>query len=717
MEHIKSLDEVSIIAGVLRDISAKHDDWLKPREARNTEKVLRDRVTREGLSFLTIALPRLGKAFDKALSCTEPMVFEGFVAYRGNDNISHNFPSFLGELFRRVLDQHGTVLPSPCFVCVRYIRQLLYCFYKYDLPYADSLNQDVIARFVRTEQEVRSYNEKFKTYREKAFPEFKTRCGHTPYSPEPDSSCATDSTHPSAKEEQPRPVLDQVNDGSTAYLRPLTRQEGGLSATDALILSRAQLLLHRLFEDVNLRDIKPRHGPGTVSTKEVGPDKYMFRSVPKRLTDVYPWDSHFCASLGHASDCQRHGFYPVDNEEPYARVCLVPKDSRGPRLISCEPLAFQWIQQGIRRVLYEHVERHRLTRWNVFFTNQQPNQFGALLGSKTGAYATLDLKDASDRVGLELVRLLFPGTVLPFLEAARSIGTELPDGSKILLGKFAPMGSALCFPVMALTIWALLSAGAEDTDTRESILVYGDDVIVPTAYAAKAIETLEAFGLKANLDKCCIKGSFRESCGVDAFNGHNVTPLRIRKLIPSLKQSPKKLRSRPEVYLSWLAYASRLWNDGYYEAYTLVANHLLKVYGQIPCRDQVVNDFARGRGLSVSESNNAVDSAALLSLPWLPIPLKLPSRWNQRLQRREVLTWGVVCSPVKGWFPGWCKLLRFFTEWTPTPLLRSINDESFLIAEALRNWRQSDMPASSKWSSDTYTARRSIVLARRWRSC
>jgi hypothetical protein len=56
--------------------------------------------------------------------------------------------------------------------------------------------------------------------------------------------------------------------------------------------------------------------------------------------------------------------------------------------------------------------------------------------------------------------------------------------------------------------------------------VFGDDILVPTAIAPSVMEDLETFGLRVNRLKTFVHGHFRESCGVDAFNGINVTPVR-----------------------------------------------------------------------------------------------------------------------------------------------------------------------------------------------
>jgi hypothetical protein len=56
--------------------------------------------------------------------------------------------------------------------------------------------------------------------------------------------------------------------------------------------------------------------------------------------------------------------------------------------------------------------------------------------------------------------------------------------------------------------------------------VFGDDIIVPSECAEFVIDDLESFGLLVNRTKSFWRGAFRESCGVDAYNGVDVTPVR-----------------------------------------------------------------------------------------------------------------------------------------------------------------------------------------------
>jgi hypothetical protein len=582
----KSLEVVlNLICQVLHDALASHG--VNTRAISNTLQKVRDRTGCEGLAFLTKSLPKLGKCLDEALSTNKPLTrsMHGWKAMRGSE-----LPLFCGELFSGVFDKFGQVLPSPDAKCVRSLRTILRLFYKYKTPYCSAQEQVVVDQFISADRSLEDSDRSIDTI-----------------------SRRLDLTYALNKR---------------AYLRRIRNPVEDLH----LVLRDARFLLSDLFAHYDPLDIVPRHGPGTVSTKERLRDKFRWTNVSSKLTDLWPLDAYFYASNGHVCDAYKD-FASLSSATLPARVILVPKDSRGPRLISCEPVDFQWIQQGLQKSLYDLVEHHWLTKFNVFFTNQEPNRFGALLGSSNGRYVTLDLKEASDRVSLKLVTELFPEHVKRALVAARTEQTRLPDGSLMNLRKFAPMGSAICFPILALTIWSILSAGAPDLDTRESILVYGDDVIVPSSFAASAITLLESFGLLVNRSKSCLSGFFRESCGMDAFQGVCVTPVRISAL---WQESP-----HPDAYDSWISYANSFFERSWFRSYNYIVEELEHIYGSIPTRDM---------GLTCPSL------AGPTNLRWFK------TRVNSALQKVEYRVRVTESLKERYIDTGWIELLRYFTE-------------------------------------------------------
>jgi hypothetical protein len=630
MDTKKSLDEVVLIATLLRDVSKSHGAVFNSNDAEKTLQKVRKRVDKEGFGFLAKSLPKLGKALDKALTGI-PLDATSCGFEPAPDS---KLPVFLGELFNRILDKSGMPLDYPCVESVRDVRQILYLFYKYELPYTAEQTSEVVQKFEKTDADLSQLNCTFNEVR---------RCWE----------------------------LDPTGTARERKMKKL--------ASWTRVGREARILLARLLASFDPKDIIPRHGPGAVSTKEKLWEKYQWRNVSAKLAQEYPLDEYFIPSLGALADNPKLFESWGDVDLP-ARVVLVPKDSRGPRLISCEPVDFQWVQQGISRRLVAHTEDHWLTKHNVFFTDQGPNQRGALLGSLHGQYATLDLNEASDRVSLGLVELLWPDNIARCLMAARSSATRLPDGRLMKLNKFAPMGSSLCFPVMALTIWAILTAGVEDKDTRESILVYGDDVIVRQHYAANAIERLESFGLKVNRDKSCTSGFFRESCGVEALKGSNVTPLRIRTVWSSIPS--------PESYLSWITYANSLRVRGYVESYDYVVACLHELYGAIP----EIGTVPEG-------------TPALLYVDEPNRPQR--SRVNFFLQKRELYVRLVKAPKVRKVLDGWSMLLRFFTE-----AAGSVDSEHVPWGGA----EDSPFGYRRRWRSlSEYTRPRTLKFVRGWR--
>jgi len=633
----KSLDELELIAALLHDAHSRFGDVFNTRSLRNTLKMCLRRYRLEGLGFLTKTLPRLGKHFDLVLSGESELNPNsvGFAAIRGS-----KLPRFLGELFSLVFTPDGVLLPNPDASCVCMIRDILLAFYKLKVPYQEVQEQEVIEAFKQAEIDLSNLDPYFA----------EMHSGYLPY-------C--------------RNRHKLKND-----FRRVKRLKSNSMLERLAIVRSARKALHELFSHFDPTDIVPSHGPGTVSTKETLWEKFQWTNVSRRITEMYPFDAYFCASQGHVCDTWS-GFSAVTEEDHPARVILVPKDSRGPRLISCEPVDFQWVQQGLSRAIVRGVESHPISRWNVFFTDQEPNKRGALLGSSTGRYATLDLKEASDRVHLELVRLLFPRNLFSYLDACRSTSTVLPNGKILKLRKYAPMGSALCFPIMALTIWSLLTAAAPDADTRESILVYGDDVIVPTAFAARAMTILELFGLKINRSKSCTKGFFRESCGTDAFKGVKVTPVRFRTV---WDESP-----RPDIYTSYIAYANAYWDRQYFNVHEYIVSRLTAIYGPIPSIDMNLSCPSL-KGVSAEYG-------------------MFRSRYNKNLQKRQFFVRDVTSPSVNHRIDGWSMLLRYFTE-----AQKPRSDSSDRHSDGRQTF-ESDEP----FSVSRYTRRRTSKLVRRWR--
>lgn len=201
-----------------------------------------------------------------------------------------------------------------------------------------------------------------------------------------------------------------------------------------------------------------------------------------------------------------------------------------------------YLQQGVWRALVEFIHDSAHLSDHIRFDKQEYNAQLAVESSASHRYATIDLSSASDTVTLTLVKAVFRGTPLyPYLVALRSRTAELPSGKVLELEKYAPMGSALCFPVETL----IFSCAVEYTVRRAQRThlgyfpkwrVYGDDIIVQDPLFEDTLLTLGGLGFITNHSKSFdSRARFRESCGGEGYDGYEVTPMKISRRFYSVR--------------------------------------------------------------------------------------------------------------------------------------------------------------------------------------
>jgi len=347
----------------------------------------------------------------------------------------------------------------------------------------------------------------------------------------------------------------------------------------------SDMLFGRIFTQVD-RDVYsgryvPRHGPGSTADGLKGNQKFMQVVWTERLEQ---------SGLAAGENLLPNwSFYDqlagVDFLEPGAevpvKVTLVPKTLKTPRVIAMEPTCMQYMQQAVLQRLLAHLGKDDFLARVVGFDDQVPNQELARRGSIDNRTATLDLSDASDRVSNQLVRAMLQKWphLSGAVDASRSRRAELPDGGVIRLAKFASMGSALCFPVEAMVFTTLIFMGIQRSlntslcrsdlhGYSDSVRVYGDDLIVPVDHVPSVVNLLEHFGARVGADKSFWTGRFRESCGREYFNGHDISIIRVRQGFPTQRKNVEEVVSlvslRNQLYLSGYWQTAR-WLDGILE--------------------------------------------------------------------------------------------------------------------------------------------------------
>lgn len=344
------------------------------------------------------------------------------------------------------------------------------------------------------------------------------------------------------------------------------------------------LLEEGFMRAIDDESILPRHGPGATADKAWANQKYRGREFYKRWDTIFSWEELYGFSTVHQSN--RESQEPRD--ELPVKVVSVPKTMKTSRIICVEPTAMQYAQQLTSARLISAIHAARLYK-HLNFHDQRPNQEAARVGSVLGNLATLDLSEASDRVSSKLVSLVFrhSPTLLRHLNGCRSTRAVL-RGETIHLRKYASMGSALTFPVEALCFLMICIAAVCDErrafrrngrpvslrafeECRKNILVFGDDLIVPTDSVVKVNEYLGSFGLKVNSKKSFSTGDFRESCGHDYFRGVLITPTYVRR-------DPPRSHKDSDKFVSWVQMSNRFYKAGLWHVASKVREFIDKMY-------------------------------------------------------------------------------------------------------------------------------------------
>lgn len=484
MEKLKSLAQYSALLINMHDCSV-------PISKKDREVFFR-RLETQGLPFLTKLMPSLGKALDASFNTGVLDIPFGFQTSKKN-GLPLLFNSTWAVLYNKDLTLRYDTDELSRVAAVKFIRQISFLSYKLCTTMTSEQIDDASASFVQTEVDMHKLH---------------------------------------------------IKEDDT--------------------LKRARKLVCWLLAKADPREISPRHGTGASACRTEPSKRYMHMRDFPRLTNQFSFTDYFVSGKNHMSEGSLYNEPEEADEIDYltdlkddimspfgpesARVLFVPKDSRGPRLISCEPREYMYIQQGLMTLLMDTVTSGK-ARLMLPFKDQTVNQKLARSGSKDGSYATIDLKEASDRVHSDLVRLLFPPNWWEALNSARTQYTTLPCGTTVPLKKFAPMGSATCFPVESIVFWAITLAASPDSYHIEgrktkfpTMSVFGDDIIVPSALADNTINALESYGLLVNREKSFTNGPFRESCGGDFYLGHDVAPVRI-KTLPDLSLDKVKFVS------------------------------------------------------------------------------------------------------------------------------------------------------------------------------
>ncbi|UJQ85446.1 MAG: putative replicase protein [Leviviridae sp.] len=608
---------------------AEYDPSLRRDCERDASRLL-SLVNARGLSFLMIDLPAMGKHLDKCLSM-ERLTSSGIAGFRPYCKRS-TIPRLFKGMWLRVFDDVGMLRVDADVHTIRSLRQLLYAAKKVKVPCGDSRTWEQVHEFFQIDREVRSPTLNWDEDELRIDDIHGLHIGdHDLLSPAP--LFDPDFTHD--QQRGPSPQLEY--DFADAVQR-----------TADVIVS--------LIGGFNPSEWRTKHGPGAVADQRRTQFKYDFPNWPAKLDRVFPMAEFGFANYDHwLSHITGDGVHDsFRNHEPPSRLIAVPKTLKGPRLIAAEPVSHQWCQQSILDFLTSSLSKTPMAS-SIHFRDQSYNQRAAKEASHTQSHMTIDLSSASDRLSCWLVERIFrrQPTLVEAFHASRTrwvvntIDRKSPQYH--VLRKFACMGSACTFPVQSYVFAILaISSTLYERGLRPSIknisrisqevLVFGDDIIVPIDSGDRLQGLLCHLGLKVNHSKTFGIGKFRESCGLDAYDGTDVTPT-YTMTYPDV--------SRPESITSSVATHNNF-----------VARQLYR------CADYVKAQVLRKKRLAIP--NVPVGSGAFgwFDHSWAGNE-RLKRRFNPRTQTVDIRCATVYTEAKRKPTEGESQLLQYFTEVRP----------------------------------------------------
>jgi hypothetical protein len=563
------------------------------------ELTIKARVEDEGIGFLAVALPAFGKHFDQALSLRRFAHIPGFCRHR-----NESLPKFLLGLTSLVFDSlTGRLLDNPSVEAIVSLRQLFYLFKKF-VP-SDSRDE----------------------------------------------------------------LLERI------AMREFLDVESSIKELPCSYARRLEHVCRFILQDLDeFQELDCKHGPGAVLEGYTANQKWEavysgLLDFDQRLLDA-GYDLPASLLVSSPVSLETIEDYPFDSS---ARVVTVPKSCSALRTITVEPCLNQFVQQGYNARLRDCISRDPVLRQTLVLSDQRPNQELALNGSRTGDWCTIDLSSASDLLSLQTVVAVFAHRPR-FLEGILRCRTPRATvgSNTIVLKKYAGMGNATTFPIQSVA-FAMIATAAILGQTKElsyekvlrasrNVQVFGDDIIVQSEHFEAVADWIKCFGLKINRSKTFSEGNFRESCGVDAYGGTDVTPCYLR-------HDPAGPYKDPSHVASLVESSNHLWLSGYYQASEFIRTSVESSIGRLP----LVRKDSHGLGW-----HTRLDATEI-------------QRWNPSLHRFEVRTCVLTPRRREDALSGYPALIKYFHlpqigEDDPTHLSSSVRKFSLNLR---RRWVQS----------------------------
>ena len=485
------------------------------------QKTATDRFEHEGLSFLTITLPKFAKDLQKGLErgSVDHDLFSGF-------HFASGLPRFLGGFLDLVFDRNtGVLRPNPSDEAIFAIRQACLFLAKVEVPCSDARIQRAFDDYVTCESEVREAEtnwseDDYLTFRRISFLLF-------------------------------REVFQPV-DEDVYYGRCLPKHGPGATA-ERLSSSEKyfrQHWTHRLEEVFPSREfLIPNEGYSLllneVDFREPG------NEVPVRVISV-----------------------PKTLDKPRI-IAIEPACMMYTQQAILERFLDSWKRDDILS---------KMIGFDDQLPNQQMARIGSIDGSLATLDLSEASDRVSNQLVRELLHYFpnlaagvdatrsrkadVPGHGVLRLSKFASMGSALcfPFEAMVFLTcVFIGIEQELNTPLTKRIVRSYLGR----------VRIFGDDIIIPKEYVPSVVGVLEHFGAKVNRDKSFWNSEFRESCGKEYFRGIDVSIVKCRRLLPKRRQDTEEV-------LSMSSMRNQLYQLGLWKTCAWIDEYLTQILRRYP---------------------------------------------------------------------------------------------------------------------------------------
>jgi hypothetical protein len=457
------MKSLNLLRALLQDASlscgaSTERDWV----------TIQSRTKTEGISFLTITLPRFTSWLEQSLEAGRvlPTIYSTFRKKRKNKS---TLPCFLQGLVKLVFDEKsGLLLTNADPSAVFYIRQIGNTFKKVKMECTSARQRHCIESFVETDSSLPAEVSLTKLDQSVAYLVVESL-----YFPDSHEQCLP--------KHGPGAVVERLTGNQKYKIRDFYSRWRGIF--DPVDLYGSSVLRTKDITLVSEDEEKPcqlRLVPKTLKTprtiaKEPTAMQYAQQYVGSRLI----------LSMAHSEYTKHIKF----TDQTVNRKLALEGASTG----SVATIDLSEASDRISLALVESLFR------------DDPILLSSLMAARSrrislpnGELLTLKKFSTSGSA------ITFPVETLVFFIIALSAVISVKGIS----------GSSL---VQAAHRWA------------RAVSVYGDDIVVPSDCCSSVVARLEALGLKVNVGKTFKQGPFRESCGGDYFKSYDVTPKYLRR--------------------------------------------------------------------------------------------------------------------------------------------------------------------------------------------